>query len=138
MPLTQSRFAVRNSRKKVPDQLLVCGIGDLWALKILNGKKLILDDQGNHLDSIAIGLDSFRSFKGPLLHKAVTGQELFFGCLTVLKGLLFSKNMVYTLRNPIKAVHYIQFFMIFIENKNKSFLLILLNGSHNQFQSFKH
>ena len=34
-------FAVRNS-KKVPDQLLVCGIGDLWALKDPNDSKLIV------------------------------------------------------------------------------------------------
>ena len=30
-------------------------------MKILNGIKLILDDQGNHLDSSAICLESFRS-----------------------------------------------------------------------------
>ena len=56
-------------QKKVPDQLLVCGI--VWGpLKIVNGIKLILDDQGNHLNSYTISLESFRSFK-------VTGQELF-------------------------------------------------------------
>ena len=47
-------------------------------LKILNGIKLILDDQGNHLDSYTISLESFRSFRGPLFRKPVTGQELFF------------------------------------------------------------
>ena len=52
----------------------------LWnrgPLKILNGIKLILDDQGNHLDSYTISLELFRSFRGPLFHKPVTGQELF-------------------------------------------------------------
>ena len=51
-------------QKKVPAQLLVCGIGG--PLKILNGIKLILDDQGNQLDSYTISLESFRSFRGPL------------------------------------------------------------------------
>ena len=40
-------------------------------MMILNGMKLILDDQGNHLDSNTIGLESFRSFRGPLFHKPV-------------------------------------------------------------------
>ena len=63
-------------QKKVPDQLLVCGI--VWGpLKIVNGIKLILDDQGNHLDSYTIRLESFRSFIGPLFCKPVTGQELY-------------------------------------------------------------
>ena len=38
-------------------------------LKILNGIKLILDGQGNHLDSYTISLKSFRSFRGPLFRK---------------------------------------------------------------------
>ena len=61
--------------KKVSDQLLV------WVnkgpLKVLNGTKLILDDHGSNLDSFRISLESFRSFRGPLLPKPVTGQELF-------------------------------------------------------------
>ena len=40
--------------KKVPDQLLVCGIRG--PLNILTGIKLILDEQGNHLDSYTISL----------------------------------------------------------------------------------
>ena len=65
--------------KIVPDQLLVWGImGPLKVLKVLNGTKLILDDHWNDLDSSRISLESFRSFRGPLLHKLVTGQELFF------------------------------------------------------------
>ena len=46
-------------------------------MKALNGTKLILDDHGNNLDSFKISLESFRSFRGPLLLKLVTGQELF-------------------------------------------------------------
>ena len=38
--------------------------------------KLIVDYQGNLLDSYAISLESFRSFRGPLFRKPVTGQEL--------------------------------------------------------------
>ena len=38
----------------------------------------MLDDQGNHFDSYTISLESFRSFRGPLFRKPVTGQELFF------------------------------------------------------------
>ena len=64
----QSRFAVRNSKKKF--------LTSYWLnrgpLKILNGIKLILDDQGNHLDSYTISLESFRSFRGPLFRKPVT------------------------------------------------------------------
>ena len=54
------------------------GLGSMAPLQILNSIKLILDDQGNHLDSYTISLESFRSFKGPLFRKPVTGQELFF------------------------------------------------------------
>ena len=42
------------------------------------GTKLILDDHGSNLESFRISLESFRSFRGPLLHKPVTGQGLFF------------------------------------------------------------
>ena len=53
---------------------------------------MILDDHGNNLDSFITSLESFRSFRGPLLHKPVTGQELFFAlsnskpALDLLKG----------------------------------------------------
>jgi hypothetical protein len=56
----------------------VTGLWNRGPLKILNGIKLILDDQGNHLDSYTISLESFRSFRGPLFCKPVTGQKLFF------------------------------------------------------------
>ena len=47
-------------------------------LKVLNGIKLILDNHENNLDSLRISLEFFRSFRGSLLHKPVTGHELFF------------------------------------------------------------
>ena len=62
-------------------------------LKILNGIKLILDDQGNHLDSYAINLESFRSFRGPLFRKPVTGQELFFAVSYSKPALARNKNV---------------------------------------------
>ena len=46
-------------------------------MKVLNGTKLILDDLGINLDSFRLK-GSFRSFRGPLLLKPVTGQKLFF------------------------------------------------------------
>ena len=54
------------------------GVWNRGLFKILNGIKLILDEQGNYLDSFAISLESFRSFRGPLFCKPVTGQEHFF------------------------------------------------------------
>jgi hypothetical protein len=71
----------KKQQTKVPDQLLVCGIGSTGnrgPLKILNGIKFILDDQVYHLDSYTISFESFRSFKGPLFRKPITSQELFF------------------------------------------------------------
>ena len=56
----------------------VTGLGNKGPLKVLNGTKLIIDDHGNNLDSFRISLKSFRFFRGPLLLKPVTGQELFF------------------------------------------------------------
>ena len=67
--------------KIVPDQLST-GFGNQGPLKVMNGTKLILDDHGNNLDSFRLSLESFRSFRGPLLHKPVTGQELFLLFLT--------------------------------------------------------
>ena len=56
----------------------VTGLGNKGPLKVLNSTKLIQDDHGNNLDSFRIRLESFKSFRGPLLHKPLTGQELFF------------------------------------------------------------
>ena len=53
-------------------------MGNKGPLKVLNGSKLILDDHGNNLDSFRISLESFGSFRGLLLPKPVTVQELFF------------------------------------------------------------
>ena len=62
--------------------LLVTGLDNKGPLKVLNGTKLILDDHRNNLDSFRISLESFRSFRGTLIHKPVTGQELFLPFLT--------------------------------------------------------
>ena len=56
----------------------VTGLGNKDPLKVLNGTELILDDHGNNLDLFRISMESFRSFRGCLLHKPVTGQKLFF------------------------------------------------------------
>ena len=45
---------------------LLTGLWNRGHLKILNSIKFILDDQGNHLDSFKISLESFRFFKSPL------------------------------------------------------------------------
>ena len=55
-------------------------MGNKGPLKVLNGTKLILDDHGNNLDSFTLSLESFRFFRGPLLHKSVTGT-IFWGFL---------------------------------------------------------
>jgi hypothetical protein len=56
----------------------VTGLENKGPLKVLNGTKLIVDDHWNNLDPFRISLESFGFFKAPLLHKPVTGQELFF------------------------------------------------------------
>ena len=66
-----SRFAVRNDKKLF---LTSYWFGKKGPLKVLNGTKLILDYHRNNLDSLRISLESFRSFRGPLIHKSVTGQ----------------------------------------------------------------
>ena len=56
----------------------VAGLENKGHLKVLNSTKLILDDHGNTLPYLEISLESFGSFRGSLLHKPVTGEELFF------------------------------------------------------------
>ena len=51
----------KKQQKKVPDQLLVCRIGELWSTW-----------------KSRINFIPFRIFRGPLFYKPVTGQELFF------------------------------------------------------------
>ena len=71
------------------------GLGNKGPLKVLNGTKLILDDHGNNLDSFRISLESFRSFRDPLLLKQVTGQELSFAVSyskLALIGMFIYKN----------------------------------------------
>ena len=53
-------------------------MGNKNCLKVLNGTKLILDDDGNNLDSFRISLESFRSFRGALLLKPVTVVRIYF------------------------------------------------------------
>ena len=53
----------------------VTGLGPL---KVLNGTKLILEGHGNNLDSFRISLESFRSFRCPLLPKPVSWLGLSF------------------------------------------------------------
>ena len=55
-------------------KLPVTGLYDKGTMKVVNGTTLILDDQGNHIDSFNISLESFRSFRGLLFHKKATGQ----------------------------------------------------------------
>ena len=54
------------------------GLGNKSPPKVLNGTKLTLDDYGNNLESFRISFESFKSFRGPLLHKPLPGQELLF------------------------------------------------------------
>ena len=68
--------------KNVPDQLLHTGLWNMGPPKDLNGAKLILDDQENHLDPFSISLVTLKSFRDLLFHKPVTGQELFLTFLT--------------------------------------------------------
>ena len=75
----QRRFAVRNGKNS---SWPVTGLGNKDPLKVLNGTELILDDHGNNLDLFRTSLESFRSFRGPLLHKPVSSQELFLPFLT--------------------------------------------------------
>ena len=61
--------AVRNSKKSSWQDT---GLWNRGLLKIMNGIKLILDDQGNHLNS-----NTIRSFRVPLFPKPVRSGTLF-------------------------------------------------------------
>jgi hypothetical protein len=75
----------------------VKGLENKGPLKVLNGTKLILDIHENNLDSFRISLKYFRSFRGPLLHKPVTGQELFFA-ISYSKPALVKTSLDYTMK----------------------------------------
>ena len=80
--------------KIVPDQLLLWRIRALWRYWMVP-KWSYVDHHWNNLDSFRVSLESFRSFRGPLLLKPVTGQELFFA-ISYSKPALpynFSDNM---------------------------------------------
>ena len=70
----------------------------------MNGIKFILDDQGNHLDSYTISLESFRSFRGPLFRKPITGQEFLFAvsyskpALAVCSVFIINLNSIFLLQ----------------------------------------
>ena len=59
-----------------------------------------MDDQGNHLDSYTISLKSFRSFRGPLFRKPVTGQELFFAVSYSKPALVLEMNFLNEYGSP--------------------------------------
>ena len=61
---------------------------------VLNSTKMIRDDNENNLDLFRISLESFRSFRGPLLDKSVTGQELFFA-VSYSKSALAARRRVH-------------------------------------------
>ena len=65
----------KKRQKKVPDQLLVWGVGG--PLKDLKDSRLILNESKLFPWSSRISLVPFRTFRGPLFPKPVTGQELF-------------------------------------------------------------
>jgi hypothetical protein len=74
-------------------------LGNKGLLKVLNGTKLILDDHGNMLDSFRIILESFRSFRGSLLPKPVTCQEISFAISynkPALVYVLFGQNIMHS------------------------------------------
>ena len=58
-------------KQKKTSSWLVTGLRNRGPLKILNGTKFILDDQGNHLDSNTISLESFKPFRVWLFCKPV-------------------------------------------------------------------
>ena len=78
----QHFVTVRNSKKS---SWPVTSLWNRGPLKILNGIRLILNDQGNHLDSYTI------SFEWPLFCKPVTGQDFFFAVF-YSKPALFSNS----------------------------------------------
>ena len=90
-------------------------------LKILNGIKLILDDQENPLDSYRISLASFRSFRGPLIRKPVTGHELFLAVSYSKPALItsISKDAVFSFNQPLSFKYQ---FHVTIYSLNEYFL----------------
>ena len=92
----------------------VIGLGNKGPLKVLNDTKQILDDHGNTLDSFRVSWESFRSFRGPLLLKSVTGQELFFAVSYSKPALVIRLR-----RSNYKSRTWIVFF-IFMKKWNNS------------------
>ena len=106
-------------------------------LKILNAIKLILDSQGNHLDSYTISLESFRFFRGPLFHKPVTGHELFLLFLTANR--LYQKTVIllpnlsnFTLNRLLLEVDpTLEFHLEFLKNSTDAVCLCYIIPTEN-------
>ena len=95
----------KKQQKKVPDQLLVCEIGVLWRFWMVYKIDPGWSRSGESLGLIiyTISLESFRSFRGPLFRKPVTGQELLF--LLFGKELLLAMSSRWICRNARKQVN---------------------------------
>ena len=81
--------AAQEYRASKKSSLLVIGLESMGPLQILNGTKLVVNDQRGHSDSLRINLESFRTIRSPLFHKPVT----FFGSTVFLSGSSKSKFM---------------------------------------------
>ena len=75
-------WPLRNSKKS---SWPVTGLWNRGSLKILNSK-LILDDQGNHLDSYTISSESFRSFWRSPIPQTCNRSQTFFYCFLQQTG----------------------------------------------------
>ena len=99
----------------------------------MNGTKLILDVHGKNLASFRISLESFRSFRGPLIFKTVTGQKVFFA-VSYSKSAL-ARPKVYESGQKNWFRDFVLFgiegqnLVTFLENKNQSYqhVFIFLN-----------
>ena len=69
----------KKQQKKVPNQLLVCGIGEFWRTWMI--PNWLYESKRFHWSS-RINFIPFRIFRGPIFHKPVTGQELLLLFLT--------------------------------------------------------
>jgi len=76
IPYSRASLLQETAKKKVPDQLLDCRKGDLWRTWMIPN---LFEYESKWFPwSSRINFIPFRIFRGPLFHKPVTGQELFF------------------------------------------------------------
>ena len=95
---------------KVPDQLLVCGIGDLWRTWMIpNWLYMSPSDSLDHPGSILY--HSAGIFRGPLFHKPVTGQELFFA-VSYSKPALVKYQVFKNFKENYLSIMYFFFFQV--------------------------